>query len=147
MPEGSAIAQAECRAEKHSTTRTRKILMTHAVNWFEIPVTNIQRAVNFYSIVLAVKMEIGPVSTGYQMAVIPHPDGVGGALIQGEGYVPSTDGAVIYLACDPDLRPALGRVEAAGGKILVPRTDIGENGFFAFILDSEGNKVGLHSMG
>jgi len=121
--------------------------MAHALNWFEIPATDIQRAVKFYSTVLAVKMEIGPASTGYQMAVIPHPDGVGGALIQGEGYVPSADGAVIYLVCDPDLRPALGRVEAAGGKILVPRTDIGENGFFAFILDTEGNKVGLHSMG
>ena len=121
--------------------------MAHALNWFEIPATDIQRAVKFYSTVLAVKMEICPASAGYQMAVIPHPDGVGGALIQGEGYVPSTDGAVIYLACDPDLRPALERVEMAGGKILAPRTDIGENGFFAFILDTEGNKVGLHSMG
>jgi predicted enzyme related to lactoylglutathione lyase len=120
--------------------------MAHALNWFEIPATDIQRAVRFYSTILGIKLETGPASPGYQMAVIPHADGVGGALIQGEGFVPSTNGAVIYLACDPDLRPALGRVEAAGGKILAPRTDIGENGFFAFILDTEGNKVGLHSM-
>jgi uncharacterized protein len=120
--------------------------MGHALNWFEIPAIDIQRAVRFYSTVLGVKLEIGPASPGYQMAVIPHADGVGGALIQGESYAPSSDGTVVYLACGPDLRPTLGRVEAAGGKILVPRTDIGENGFFAFILDTEGNKVGLHSM-
>ena len=120
--------------------------MGHALNWFEIPTTDIQRAVKFYSTVLDVKMEISQISPGEQMAVIPHADGVGGALIQGAGYVPSSDGTVVYLACGSDLRPALGRVETAGGKILVPRTDIGENGFFAFILDTEGNKVGLHSM-
>ena len=121
--------------------------MGHALNWFEIPTTDIQRAVKFYSTVLDVQMEIGQISPGDQMAIIPHTDGGGGALIQGKDYVPSADGTIVYLACDPDLRPALGRVEAAGGKILVPRTDIGENGFFAFILDTEGNKVGLHSMG
>ena len=95
--------------------------MGHALNWFEIPTTDIQRGVKFYSTVLDVKIEIGQISPGDQMAVIPHTDGVGGALIQGEGYVPSADGTVVYLACGPDLRPALGRVEAAGGKILVPR--------------------------
>jgi hypothetical protein len=121
--------------------------MASVLNWFEIPTTDIGRAAKFYGAILGVAMEIGPTAPGYYMATFPHTDGVGGALLQGEGYTPSEAGALIYLACDPDLRVALGRVEAAGGKILMPRTDIGENGFFAIILDTEGNKVGLHSMG
>ena len=67
-----------------------------------------------------------------------------GALVCGEGYVPSSSGAIVYLNCNPSLDAVLGRVEAAGGRIVVPRTDIGENGAFAFILDTEGNRVALH---
>jgi hypothetical protein len=121
--------------------------MSSALNWFEIPVTDIARAQKFYSTVLGITFTAGPGMGGYQMAMFPAPDGIGGALIQGEGEVPSIDGTIVYLACDPDLAIPLSRVEAAGGKILVPKTSIGENGNFAYILDTEGNKVGLHSMG
>ena len=81
------------------------------------------------------------------MAMFPAEDGISGAVIKAEGYTPSADGSVIYLNAGADLSDALGRVEAAGGQVLVPKTGIGENGFFAFLLDTEGNKVGLHSMG
>ena len=123
--------------------------MPNALNWFEIPVSDIKRAVKFYSTILGVEQTITEfeMMPGYQMAMLPAEDGVGGGLVQGEGYVPSTEGAVVYLNAGEDLAVALGKVEGAGGKILVPKTDIGENGFFAYILDSEGNKVGLHSMG
>lgn len=123
--------------------------MKDALNWFEIPVTDMARATRFYSTIFAFEpaMTAGPAGGAAQMAMFPATEGVGGALIQGEGYTPHTDGTLVYLNCGEDLRPVLDRVTAAGGRVLVPRTDIGENGFFAFILDTEGNRVGLHSMG
>lgn len=120
--------------------------MANAVNWFEIPVTDMHRAVIFYSTILGVSLEAGPASEGYMMATFPAEGGVGGALLSGEGYVPSANGTTVYLNGGADLSQVLDRVEAAGGKALVPKTDIGENGFFAFFLDTEGNKIGLHSM-
>ena len=120
--------------------------MLNALNWFEIPASDINRAAKFYSTVLGAELEIAEMSPGYLMAMLPSEDGVGGALVQGEGYAPSKEGTVVYLNGGEDLALPLGNVEAAGGQVLVPKTDIGENGFFAYILDSEGNKVGLHSM-
>ncbi len=121
--------------------------MANALNWFEIPATDYERAVKFYNAVLATELQPWDMPDGSKMAMFPAEDGVSGAVIEAEGYTPSTEGSVIYLNAGPDLSDALGRVEAAGGKVLVPKTDIGENGFFAFFLDSEGNKVGLHSNG
>jgi predicted enzyme related to lactoylglutathione lyase len=120
--------------------------MANALNWFEIPASDIKRAGKFYGTILGADLTIAEMMPGYQMAMLPGEDGVGGALLQGEGYTPSTEGSLVYLNGGEDLAVALGRVEGAGGKVLVPKTSIGENGFFAFILDSEGNKVGLHSM-
>lgn len=120
--------------------------MANAVNWFEIPVSDIHRAVIFYSAILGIVLEAGPVSEGYMMATFPAEDGVSGALVSGEGYVPSSNGTTVYLNGGHDLNEVLNRVEAAGGKVIVPKIDIGESGFFAFFLDTEGNKVGLHSM-
>ena len=123
--------------------------MSNALNWFEIPATDINRAVKFYNAVLGVEMEPIEMMPGFHMAMLPYEPskGVGGGILQGEGYVPSTDGTVVYLNGGEDLSVPLGRVEAAGGQVLQPKTDIGENGFMAYILDTEGNKVGLHSMG
>jgi len=83
---------------------------------------------------------------GYLQAMLPVEDGVGGDLVQGEGYTPSAQGAIVYLACGPDLSVALDRVEGAGGKVLMPKMNIGEHGFAAQFVDSEGNKVDLHSL-
>ena len=121
--------------------------MSNSLNWFEIPAYDINRAAKFYSTVLGAELEIAEMSPGYLMAMLPSEGGVGGALVQGDGYAPSTDGTLVYLNGGEDLALPLGNVESAGGQVLVPKTDIGENGFFAYILDSEGNKVGLHSMG
>lgn len=121
--------------------------MANALNWFEIPTSDIKRASKFYGTILGAELDVAEMMPGYQMAMLPSEDGVGGALIQGEGYTPSAEGSLVYLNGGENLAGPLAKVEGAGGKILVPKTDIGENGFFAYFLDSEGNKVGLHSMG
>jgi predicted enzyme related to lactoylglutathione lyase len=71
----------------------------------------------------------------------------GGCIIQGPDYKPSQTGSLIYLDGGADLSGALSKVEAAGGKILLEKTAIGENGFMAYFEDTEGNKVGFHSRG
>jgi predicted enzyme related to lactoylglutathione lyase len=119
--------------------------MTHAINWFEIPVADMQRAAKFYGAIFDTSLDVGPAGEGYEMAMFPAQEGVGGALMWGESYAPSRDGALVYLNGNPDLSAALGRVEAAGGKILVPKTNIGQHGFYAVFLDTEGNRVALHS--
>lgn len=120
--------------------------MANAINWFEIPVTDIDRASKFYGSVLAGelnKMEMA----GTQMAFLPmEGEGVGGALCQGEMHKPTADGAIIYLNGGEDLANPLSRVESSGGKVVVPKTKISDEvGFFAMFVDTEGNKVGFHS--
>ena len=72
-------------------------------------------------------------------------NGVGGGLVEMKGAKPSADGVTIYLNGGDDLSAPLSRVKAAGGKVLMPKTNIGENGFMAQLMDTEGNKVALHS--
>lgn len=118
------------------------------INWFEIPAVGFERACTFYSKVLGIEIERTTMGE-FKMGMFPLSMGkVSGAIVTGEGYVPSTEGVSIYLNADPDLNGALGRVEAAGGKVLVPKTPITpEYGFFAVIMDTEGNKINLHSNG
>lgn len=124
-------------------------LPTNAINWFEIPVSDFNRAKKFYSAIYNYEMpemEMGPVKMG--MLPSEQGGGVGGAICYGEGYEPSEKGARVYLNGGDDLTVVLDRVEAAGGKVVLGKTDIGEGfGFFAFFHDTEGNWVGLHSMG
>ena len=123
--------------------------MANALNWFEIPVTNMDRAKAFYSTVLDAEIPTQDMMGEGTMGMLPSHDGVGGALVESEklNYTPSQTGSVIYLNGGEDLSTPLGRVEAAGGKVIVDKYGIGENGFVAFFLDTEGNKVGFHSMG
>lgn len=120
----------------------------NALNWFEIPVSDFARAKAFYEAVLGRSIEpmtMGPVTMGI---LSTDPAGVGGAIVHGDGGTPSHQGTIVYLNGGDDLAPMLARVEAAGGSIAVPKTEIGNDfGFFAHFFDSEGNKVGLHSMG
>lgn len=121
--------------------------MANALNWFEIPVTDMQRAVTFYNTILGVQLKSVEPGPGFAMATFPSEGGVGGALIQGEGYTPSTDGSIVYLNGDPDCGVILDRVVAAGGKLIQPKTPVGEFGFFGTFVDTEGNRVSVHSMG
>jgi len=120
--------------------------MASAINWFEIPVSDMERAVKFYNAIFEIGMDVFEMTPGFPMAMFPAEDGTGGAIIQGEGYVPSVEGSLVYLNGGEDLTAVINRVEAAGGSIIMPKMSIGENGFVAMFSDSEGNKVGLHSM-
>jgi predicted enzyme related to lactoylglutathione lyase len=120
---------------------------TNSLNWFEIPATDIKRAKKFYEEVFNVTMEELDME-GTKMAMFPLQPGNGkanGAVCQSEMHRPSKDGCIIYLNADPDLNDALGRVEKAGGQVTLSKTDIGENGFMAFFVDSEGNQMAMHS--
>ena len=117
--------------------------MKNAINWFELPVQDLARAQKFYETVLDTKLK-AETFAGMPMALFPHSDGVGGALIQDARFRPAADGAVVYLDAGAALEACVKRVEAAGGKVVLPKTDIGEPGFIALILDTEGNRVGLH---
>lgn len=119
----------------------------NALNWFEIPASDFDRAVKFYSAVLGAKLEDGPSMDGSKMVFLPASEpGVGGAIAQSEDFKPSQDGTLVYLNGGDDLAVMLDRVEGAGGKVSMPKTSIGEHGFIGLFIDTEGNRVGLHSM-
>jgi predicted enzyme related to lactoylglutathione lyase len=121
----------------------------NALNWFELSVADINRAKKFYETIFGIKMEQQEMM-GMQMAFFPgsqNMDGkVSGGLVQSSMHKPSADGAKIYLNGNPDLANALSKVEAAGGKVTMPKTKISDDiGYMAFIIDTEGNAIGLHS--
>ena len=120
--------------------------MANAINWFEIPAANFDRAVNFYSQVFDSDLPPNEIM-GIQMAFLPATDGgVGGAVCYGEGYKPSESGTLPYLNGGSDLSGPLSRVESAGGQVVLPKTKISDEvGYFAIFKDTEGNRVALHS--
>lgn len=123
--------------------------MQNAINWFELPATDFERAVIFYEAVLAAPLR-REIFVGVPHAIFSSDkDGMTGAIIAGALVVggeprPSQAGPVIYLNAGDQLAAILGRVEAAGGAVLTPPTQIGPEGQIAIFRDSEGNRVGLH---
>lgn len=120
--------------------------MANVINWFEIPASNLERAKKFYSSILNAELHVEQMM-GIEMAFLPmEGEGVGGAICKGEDYKPSANGTVPYLNGGKDLTTILNKVEAAGGKVIMPKTKItDEIGHMAFFFDTEGNKIGLHS--
>jgi len=121
---------------------------TNSLNWFEIPATDLSRAKKFYQTIFDISLD-ETVTGKSKMAFFPaDPDSgkASGALVQSPYHMPSNEGSVIYLNANPSMDKVISRVEAAGGKIVVPKTSVGKYGNIAFINDSEGNKVGIHSM-
>ncbi|MEW6164328.1 MAG: VOC family protein [Pseudomonadota bacterium] len=120
--------------------------MKSPIRWFEIPVSDFERAVRFYETVFAIYLhrESCP---DFRLAVFPNlDDGIGGALCDLKLYQPGPSGVAIYLDGGNDLSVPLARVEAAGGKIVVGKTHISPKlGYMAFFEDCEGNRIGLHS--
>lgn len=120
---------------------------TNSVNWFEIPVNDLSRAKKFYENVLQVELheeKMGPM----HMAWFPHEQnatGSGGTLVSGPGYVPSHQGTLVYFTV-PSIEDAVARLSAAGGRVLMPKMDIGQWGFISHFEDCEGNRVALHAM-
>ncbi len=120
--------------------------MKSPITWFELPATDLARARAFYETVLSISLRT-EVFTGMPMALFPSEEGgTGGALVQDDRYLPSRDGAVVYLDTRGALDACLSRVAAAGGKVVMPRIDIGAPGFIALVEDTEGNRVGLHAV-
>lgn len=122
--------------------------MNNAINWFEIPVNDFARAKKFYETILGATIQEMPHPV-YKYGMLPadmQNGGIGGGIVQGEGFEPSMKGSLIYLNGGDDLSISLSKVETAGGKILLPKTAIGPNGFMAHFADTEGNKIALHSM-
>ncbi len=119
----------------------------NALNWFEIPVSNISRAKKFYESLFSIKMEEQEMM-GMKMAMFPFDMNgkVSGSLVEGPSHKPGKDGVKIYLNGNPDLQNVLSKVEKAGGKIEMPKTKItDEIGYMAFFTDTEGNSIALHS--
>ena len=121
---------------------------TNTLNWFEISVSDMDRAAKFYETVFDIKLHQMEMM-GMKMGMFPSTEGSGklnGALVEGPMHKPSMDGAKVYFNANPDMAEALGRVEAAGGKIMMPKTKINDNvGHMAFFVDTEGNAVAMHS--
>lgn len=142
-----ALLLAACAPEQGGEASARKAedaAMTNPVFHFEIPVTDMERAVAFYEAVFGYRLTRAAVD-GYDMAFFPRADGqpgASGALAEGDVYRPSHDGPVIYFDV-PDIDAVLARAKARGSPVLYPEKDIGAAGFVAEIEDSEGNRIAL----
>ena len=122
----------------------------NAVSWFEIPASDIDRAQKFYETIFEIEM-VPLELPQLKMRMFPLEDmmGVGGAICHAPGFYESsaTAGPLIYLNANPDVQIVLNRIETAGGKIIVPKTEISpEYGHMAVFTDTEGNRVALHSI-
>ncbi len=116
------------------------------IGWVEIPVSDIDRATKFYETLLDIKLRREDVP-GYEMVWFPldrEKKNVSGALMKGDGYYPGATGSVVYFTCS-DIDATLLRAVDAGGKIKLPKKDIGEWGYIGWVFDTEGNIIGLHT--
>ena len=120
--------------------------MNSYLSLFEIPATDISRAIDFYKNLLDIEIEKMSIPE-MEMGILPYEEqAVTGIIVKGEGYQPSPNGVTIYLNGGNDLQTILDRVEPNGGQIILPKTaHADESGYFALFLDSEGNKMGLNS--
>lgn len=125
--------------------------MQNAISWFEIPTTEIDRAQKFYETIFGITMT--PMDfPNIKMRMFPLDDmmtQVGGALVDSGGFhkASASDGPLIYLNANPDVQNVLDKVVEAGGSIMMPKTEISpEYGFMALFMDTEGNRIGLHSV-
>lgn len=126
------------------------MIFKNAISWFEIPAVDLNRAQKFYETIFEIEM-IPLDMPQLQMRLFPveHPMNIGGAICSsGDFYKPSAEsGPLVYLNGNPDLQFILDKVPSAGGKIVIPKTQISpEHGYMAVFLDSEGNRIALHSM-
>ena len=120
----------------------------NALNWFEIPATDMNRAKDFYEKAFNTQLQVVNMM-GMEMGMFPSDwatGKVGGALVKSDYHKPSQDGTIVYLNANPNMEEIIGRIGEAGGQIVMPKTLIDEQtGYMAFFIDSEGNKMGLHS--
>lgn len=132
----------------HAFDRVEQAIVTNPVYYFEIPATDLERAMRFYASVFGFAFTRQNVD-GYDMALFPRADGApgaSGALAVGDVYVPSINGPIIYFDV-ADIDVALERAKVHGARVLYPKKHIGEAGYVAEIQDSEGNRIALHAGG
>lgn len=116
------------------------------VGWFDINVSDLERAKKFYEIVFDIRLVDFPIEWGKQSAFPSDREGanISGALVEREGLIPNANNTVVYFVSE-DCTTEEARVEAAGGKIVQPKTNIGQFGYVSLVVDTEGNTIGLHS--
>lgn len=134
-----------CRGQNQSNLNSQT--MNSYISIFEIPATDISRAVRFYKKILDIDIQELEFP-GMHMGVFPiENQAIVGVIIKGEGSIPSAQGVTIYLNAGDDLQVVLDRIPVHGGVIKVPKTaHADESGYFAIFIDSEGNRLGLHSV-
>lgn len=138
---------ANPQATAKNTNNKNIMAKKDALNWFEIYVTDFDRAKRFYEAILNAKLQEAPCGEG-RMAVFPYNNetGIGGSITQMDSVTPGAGGTLVYLNAEGDLDGVVERIPGAGGSVLKARTSIGEHGFIAIFKDTEGNCLGLHSM-
>lgn len=116
------------------------------VGWFDINVANLDRAKKFYETVFNVKLTDAPIGWGKQsfFPFSPESYDISGALVEKADFVPSSNNTVVYFETEDTIAEEQ-KIEAAGGKVIQPKMNIGEFGFISIFIDTEGNIVGLHS--
>ncbi len=121
--------------------------MKNVINWFNLPSTDFERAIRFYSSVLEIEMMKAPSPDGFENAFFSNPQegGVSGSISSNPQQKPGVDGAAIYFDVNGRLDEVLTRVSSNGGQIVMPKANIGEFGNIAMAVDSEGNLIGFHS--
>lgn len=121
---------------------------TNTLNWFEIPVNDMNRAKKFYENIFGIKMGETTEMMGMQMVSFPASEGkVSGGLVKSDMHKPSQDGSIVYLNANPaGMESVIAKIPNAGGSVVMHRVLVSpEIGFMALFLDSEGNRVALHS--
>lgn len=139
-----SACMSETKPKVHQSEKVTK--MNNYLALFEIPASDLDRAVSFYEGILDLKIEKMEMP-GMEIGVFPYENqSTTGVIMKGEGYSPSADGVCIYLNGGKDLQIILDKVEQYGGQIVVPKSPHADgSGYFALFLDSEGNKIGLNS--
>lgn len=120
-------------------------VVKNMVTWFEIPAYNHYRSVAFYNYIFGIQMTTVELN-GFAMGFFPAENGITGAIVTGNGCVPSDVGPLIYLNAGDDLNNVLYKINEAGGRVVLEKTFLSESaGYFALFIDSEGNRLALHS--
>ncbi|MBP6386960.1 MAG: VOC family protein [Pseudarcicella sp.] len=142
---GSTVNIKNTLATLNSEPIEEPAVFTNFVNWFEIPSYNHYRAVAFYNYIYDIQITSVELN-GYHMGFFPAEGGIGGAIVTGPGCIPSDNGPLLYLNGGTDLNNVLLKVNEAGGRVVMPKTFLSETvGYFAMFIDSEGNRLALHS--
>jgi predicted enzyme related to lactoylglutathione lyase len=142
---GSTVNLKSKLREASLNKQKEQSVFKNFVSWFEIPAYNHFRSVAFYNYIYGIQMTSVELN-GFAMGFFPAENGIGGAIVSGPGCVPSEIGPLMYLNGGEDLNNVLSKVNEAGGRVVMEKTFLSESaGYFAMFIDSEGNRLALHS--